>query len=158
MATKTNKEAKATTRKTTKKVSVQKVDAIKTVSVRKRKAGLLIKGGLTSKINLVRLTRNENYLPNNYKTVLDMVRKGYATSRELADVNPLKRAKASSDTTRNYYYRILNVMADIGLLNKERHSYHNGITCIVENKYTVIELEPIKMGPGQYLDVNIRLQ
>ncbi len=169
MATKTNKEVKATVRRAqktqapkaprkeaTKRVGVRKTTVVKTISTRKRNPGILTTSGITSKLNLVRLTRNEQYLPNDYKLVLEAVRDGYVTTRELAELNPLKR-KARPKYIRQYYYHRVHAMADIGLLEKERHAYHNGITCIVENRYIPVELEPVKLGPGQFLDVNIRL-
>lgn len=159
MATKTKEIKTGKARKAASKpvrTGVRKTTVVKTVSTRKRNPGILKNSGITSKLNLVRLTRNENYLPNDYKVVLEAVREGHMTTRELAELNPLKR-KASAKYVRQFYYHRVHAMAEIGLLEKERHSYHNGITCVTENRYASVELEPVKLGPGQYLDVNIRL-
>lgn len=137
------------------KTSVRKVGSVKTVSIKKRTAKKA-SSPMTSKLNLVRLTRNELYLPEDYKIVLDCVRKGYATTRELIDLNPLKR-KSTKLGVQEYYYIRLKLLAEFGLLEKERQSYHNGRTCITEYNYTAVELTPVKLGSGEFLDVSIRL-
>lgn len=140
----------------TKNVKRKNTTIAKHISTRKAKAGISTTGRLTSVLNLVRITRNEAYLPADYKTVMDYVRKGDRTSVDLAKSNPLK---LKDKLLRQAYYRRLTKLMELGLLEKHYESFYNDNTrsgvklCV----YTPVEFEPIKLGPGQCLDVQVRL-
>lgn len=144
----------------TKNVKRKNTTIAKHVSTRKAKVGGISTGGrLTSVLNLVRLTRNERYLPADYQTIMDCVRKGDKTSVDLARTNPLKLDNKSHRLLREAYYRRLSKLMDLGLLEKHYESYYNDSTrsgvkmCV----FNAVELDPVKLGPGQFLDVKIRM-
>lgn len=143
----------------TKNVKRKNTTIAKHISTRKAKPGISTNGRLISVLNLVRITRNEAYLPADYKKVMDYVRKGDRTSVDLVKSNPLKLKEKTPSLLRQAYYRRLTKLMEVGLLEKHYESFYNDNTrsgvklCV----YTPIEFEPVKLGPGQCLDIQIRL-
>lgn len=139
-------------------VKRKKTSIIKHVTTRRKQVGNYSPLGRLSVLSIVQATRNPNLLPEDYKKIVAAIEEGYNSSRQLALQDPLK-FKRGYASKREAYYRRITRLAEIGILEKHRETYFDDVARMprTEFVYKVVELTPVKLGPGEYLDVQVKM-